>query len=412
MTITRKINRMNIEFRDLHRQYEHIKDTIDSSVSSVITSARFISGPEVKMLEQALADYVGVKHCISCGNGTDAISIALMAHGVGNGDAIFAPDFTFFSSGECPATAGATPIFVDVEQDTYNISASALEVAVERVLAEGMLLPRAVVAVDLFGQPFDYDAIRAICDRYGLLLLEDAAQGFGGSYTTSFPDETKKRMMACSLGDISTTSFFPAKPLGCYGDGGAIFTNDDHIASICRSIAVHGKDMECLDDPNAKYNNVRLGMNSRLDTLQAAVLLAKLPVFRDEELDAVNKVAKHYCESLKDVEGLSIPCVSDGMYSSWAQYTIQLPSAFLSWEPMERRIVQERLKEKGIPTNIYYLKPMHKQGAFEGTRSAIANCPVTEELCERVLCLPIHPYLEESEVEFVTTELKRALGKE
>ena len=389
----------NIQFRDLQRQYDHIKDSIDKNTQSVITSAHFISGSEVRELEQTLADYVGVKHCISCANGTDAISIALLAHGVGTGDAVFVPDFTFFSSGECPAGLGATPIFVDVDSATYNIAASSLEAAVEAVLSEGQLKPRAVVAVDLFGQPFDVSAIRSICEKYNLLLLEDAAQGFGGSYK----DESGNVYMACSLGTIATTSFFPAKPLGCYGDGGAIFTDDDEIATICRSIAVHGKDMGNPSDPNAKYNNIRLGMNSRLDTLQAGVLLAKFPHFISYELEAVNHVAGLYSTLLSDVPRLTIPVVKEGMYSSWAQYTIQLP------EDADRCAIQGELKNAGIPTNIYYIKPMHKQGAFEGSRSAVADCPVSKKLCESVLCLPIHPYLEDAEVELVSEELKKCL---
>lgn len=402
-----------MEFRDLHRQYAHIKSSIDERISKVVSSAHFISGAEVKTLESTLASYVGVKHCITCANGTDAISIALLAHGVGEQgggskkDAVFVPDFTFFSSGECPAASGATPIFVDVDRFTYNISPCRLSKAIETVLSEGKLKPKAVVAVDLFGQPFDVHGIRLVCDKYGLMLLEDAAQGFGGSYTDQKEiwGKTGGKKMACSLGDIAITSFFPAKPFGCYGDGGAIFTNDDRIASLCRSIAVHGKDTERPDDPNAKYNNVRLGMNSRLDTLQAGILLAKFPVFKDEELDAVNNVANLYTSLLSGLDGLTAPKVVDGMYSSWAQYAIQLPNG------VDRGVVQKLLKEKGIPTNIYYIKPMHKQGAFKGTRSAVADCPVTEELCERVLCLPIHPYLEESEVEFVASELKEALEK-
>lgn len=390
---------MPIQFRDLQRQYDHIKDAIDINIQSVISSAHFISGPEVRTLEATLADYVGIKHCISCANGTDAISIALMAHGVGVGDAVFVPDFTFFSSGECPAAIGATPVFVDVLPSTYNIDPESLEKAITTVIEEGQLKPRAVVAVDLFGQPFDVPAIREICDKYDLLLLEDAAQGFGGSFTTS----SGEVRMACSLGDISTTSFFPAKPLGCYGDGGAIFTNDDEIANLCRSIAVHGKDTQNLDDPNAKYNNIRLGMNSRLDTIQTAVLLAKFPVFRDEELDKVNHVAELYSSLLSDVPVLTVPTVEEGVYSSWAQYTIQLP------EGCDRKAVQEKLKSDGIPTNIYYIKPMHLQGAFENTRSAKADCPNTERLCGCVLCLPIHPYLEDEEVQFITEKLKVAL---
>lgn len=383
-----------MEFRDLKRQYIRLKSDIDTSLAEVISSAHFISGAQVKALEEQLASYVGVKHCISCGNGTDAISIALTAYEVGIGDAVFVPDFTFFSSGECPATCGATPVFVDVCRDTYNMDAAALEREIKKVIAEGILTPKAVVAVDLFGLPANYDAIIPICEKYNLLLLEDGAQGFGGSLHG-------KR--ACAFGDISTTSFFPAKPLGCYGDGGAIFTNDDGIAALCRSIAVHGKDMAHPDSPNAKYYNVRLGMNSRLDTLQAAVLMPKFEAFKGYELDYVNKAAMLYTEQLKDVRRLALPIVPDGYYSSWAQYTVQLPDG------ADRREMQAFLKGCGIPTMIYYIKPMHKQTAFAGTRSAAADCPNTERLCETVLCLPIHPYLEEDEIFFVANKIKEFL---
>ena len=388
-----------MEFRDLKRQYEKLKGPIDQAIAKVISSAHFISGSQVKELETALADYIGIKHCISCANGTDAISIALLAYGIGAGDAVFVPDFTFFSSGECPAIVGATPIFVDVKADTYNLSSSALEEAIEKVLFEGELIPRVVVAVDLFGQPFDVSSVRDVCDRHGLLLLEDAAQGFGGRYTFS----NGKTRKACSFGDISTTSFFPAKPLGCYGDGGAIFTDDDEIAMRCRSIAVHGKDMEHPEDVNAKYNNMRLGMNSRLDTLQAAILLEKLQAFREFELERVNKFSEMYTSLLSDVEGLTLPFVEENCYSSWAQYTVQLP------EGINRAKVQTLLKVSGIPTNVYYIKPMHVQGAFTGTRSAKADCPVTKELCERVLCLPIHPYLTEEEIFYITGKIREVL---
>ena len=403
-----KRNMMNIAFRDLKRQYENIKDAVDSNIANVISGTHFISGPEVKELEQTLATYIGRKHCITCANGTDAISIALFAAGIGSGDAVFVPDFTFFSSGECPATCGATPIFVDVEKNTYNISPSSLVTAIEAIISEGQLTPKAVIAVDLFGRPFDYESIASICEKYGLLLLEDAAQGFGGEYTLSVPNRDGEghkgtKFMAGKLGKISTTSFFPAKPLGCYGDGGAIFTDDDELAMFCRSIAVHGKDMQHPDDPNAKYNNARLGMNSRLDTLQAGVLLAKFPTFCKDELDRVNHVADYYNSLLSVVEGLVLPVVDGRYYSSWAQYTVQLPTG------TDRGKIQAALKVKGIPTNIYYPKPMHTQGAFEGTRSSISDCPVTEELCRTVLCLPIHPYLKDSEIEFITDKFKAAL---
>lgn len=395
---------MNIEFRDLKRQYSHIREVVDEHICSVIASSHYISGSDVKELEKTLAEYTGRKHCITCANGTDAISIALMAAGIGEAgggkktDAVFVPDFTFFSSGECPASVGATPIFVDVDASTYNISISSLDATIEKVLAEEDLKPRAVVAVDLFGQPFDYEAVKGVCEKYGLLLLEDAAQGFGGEYTTT----SGKKIKAGALGTISTTSFFPAKPLGCYGDGGAIFTDDDNLATLCKSIAVHGKDMEHPDDPNAKYNNIRLGMNSRLDTIQAGILMAKFPTFKNEELYRVNHVADRYAEKLQDC-GLVFPRIGDKYYSSWAQYTVQLP------KDANRSDIQERLKADGIPTNIYYIKPMHKQGAFEGTRSSEAECPVTEELCEKVLCLPIHPYLEDSEIDYIAERFKLAL---
>lgn len=377
-----------MEFRDLKRQYGRLKENIERNMQEVVSRAHFISGPQVRELEETLAAYVGSKHCISCANGTDAITIALLAHGVGAGDAVFVPDFTFFSSGECPALIGATPIFVDVETDTFNLSPSALEKAVKSELEKGKLKPKAVVAVDLFGLPADYDRIRAICSKYGLLLLEDGAQGFGGKY---------HGQRACSFGDISTTSFFPAKPLGCYGDGGAIFTDDDHIAALCRSLAVHGKNQ---DD---KYDNVRLGMNSRLDTLQAGILLVKFAAFEEYELADVNKMALHYTEQLKDVNGLTVPVVPEGYDSSWAQYTLCLS------EGTDRAAVQAYMKERGIPTMVYYAKPMHRQGAFAGTRSAIADCPSTELLCERVLCLPIHPYLTTEETKLVADTLKEAL---
>lgn len=383
-----------MQFRDLPKQYEVLKPQIDAAMIEVASSAHFISGPQVKELEKALAEYVGVKHCITCANGTDAITIAMRAWGVGKGDAVFVPDFTFFSSGECPAEEGATPIYVDVDEHTYNLDPVKLEEAVKKVIAEGKYKAKAVVAVDLFGLPADYPAIRKVCDKYGLLLLEDGAQGFGGSINGK---------MACSFGDISTTSFFPAKPLGCYGDGGAIFTDNDEWAILIRSLCVHGKDTGNLNDPNAKYNNIRLGFNSRLDTLQAAILLPKFKAFVDYELTDINKVADWYTEGLKDT-GLVLPIIKDGFYSSWAQYTIQLP------EGVERKAVQAKLKEAGVPSMVYYPKPMHHQGAFAGTDSAVADCLVTESLCATVLSLPLDPYKTKEDIDFIVVELKKALA--
>lgn len=376
-----------MQFRDLQKQYEVLKEDIDKGIQEACSAAHYISGPDVAELEKELADYVGVKHCITCANGTDALTLAIKAWGLGKGDAVFVPDFTFFSSGECPASEECTCIFVDVEQDTFNIDPVKLEVAIEKVLAEGKYAPKAVVAVDLFGQPANYDLIKSICDKYDLLLLEDGAQGFGGEL------HGKK---ACSFGDIATTSFFPAKPLGCYGDGGAIFTDNDEWAALIKSYAVHGK---AGDD---KYNNIRLGLNSRLDTIQAAILKVKFKAFKDYEVSDVNKVADMYRKAFEenDLSGkITIPSVREGYLSSWAQYTIQLP------EDVDRETLQSKLREKDIPTMVYYMKPMHMQGAFADTDSAVADCPVTEELCKKVLSLPLHPYMTEEQVGMVVNSI-------
>ncbi len=378
-----------MEFRDLKKQYQVLKDKIDEKVQSVCASAHYISGPEVGELEKELAEYVGVKHCITCANGTDALTLALRTWNIGKGDAVFVPDFTFFSSGECPASLGATCVFVDVDEHTYNLDPKKLEEAIIKVQKDGKYTPKVVVAVDLFGLPADYNAIKPICQKYGLLLLEDGAQGFGGEING------KK---ACSFGDISTTSFFPAKPLGCYGDGGAIFTDNDEWAALLKSYAVHGKSG---DD---KYNNIRLGYNSRLDTIQAAILQVKFKAFKDYEVKDINRVADFYTEELK-LAGLDkklvLPIIKSGFKSSWAQYTIQLPS------DINRSELQSKLKSQNIPSMIYYIKPMHLQGAFEGTDSAIADCPVTERLSKTVLSLPVHPYMEAKDVSLVVETIKK-----
>lgn len=380
-----------MQFRDLQKQYEVLQEDIDTKIRSVCASSHYISGPEVAALEKELAEYVGVKHCITCANGTDAITLAIKAWGLGEGDVVFVPDFTFFSSGECPASEGCTCIFVDVEQYTYNIDPAKLEEAINKIQEEGKYKPRAVLTVDLFGQPADYDAIKPICDKYGLLLLEDGAQGFGGEI---------RGKKACSFGDIATTSFFPAKPLGCYGDGGAIFTDHDEWAALIRSYAVHGK---AGDD---KYNNIRLGLNSRLDTIQAAILQVKLKAFKDYEVADINKVAQMYDDAFK-ARGLDrkvvLPVVKEGFLSSWAQYTIQLP------DQTDRAKLQACMKEKSIPTMVYYMKPMHLQGAFADTDSAIADCPVSLNLCQKVLSLPLHPYMTKEQVSEVVNALSELL---
>lgn len=366
-----------MQFRDLKKQYQVLKPQIDQAVTKVMSDANFISGSQVSALEERLAKYVGVKHCISCGNGTDALKLAEMALGIGPGDAVFVPDFTFFSSAETVADLGATPVFVDVCLETFNIDPVSLEREIERTAAQGSLKPKAVVAVDLFGQPANYPELRKICDRYGLMLIEDGAQGFGGRIDDK---------VACSFGDISTTSFFPAKPLGCYGDGGAIFTDNDEIAGLILSLRVHGK------SPEDKYNNLRLGMNSRLDTIQAAVLDVKLTAFEDYELEAVNRAAQMYNQRLSGK--LCTPIVPHGFRSSWAQYTLRLDGR------EQRNALQSALKAKRIPTMVYYPRGMHQQGAFSHLPYN-GQCPVSEELCSCVLSLPMHPYLTEEDADFV-----------
>lgn len=377
-----------MQFRDLKQQYQVLKKDIDASMVEVATNCNFINGQQVKDLEKELADYVGVKHCVTCGNGTDALTMAMMAWGIGKGDAVFVPDFTFFSSGEIVSHAGATPVFVDVDLDTFNISVEALEQAVEKVIAEGKLAPKAVVAVDLFGLPADFAGVRKVADKYGLKVLEDGAQGFGGNIAG-------KR--ACSFGDISTTSFFPAKPLGCYGDGGAVFTDDDEIAGILGSIRVHGKG-------EMKYDNVRIGLNSRMDTIQAAILSIKLKAFDQYELVDVNKVAEKYTEGLAPLKGkVKTPVIPENFYSSWAQYTIQLE------DRSTRDKLQSELKAAGIPSMVYYPKPMHRQEAFVDYEYDDADFPNTVKLCDTVLSLPMHPYLKDEDIEAVVDIIKTVI---
>lgn len=374
-----------INFRDLKHQYQVLKFDIDRAVLDVMQSGSFIMGQPVKELEAQLAEYVGIRHCVSCANGTDALSLALKVWGIGPGDAVFVPDFTFFSSAEVVSLEGATPVFVDVNEDTFNISANDLERAIKEVCAEGNLTPRVIVAVDLFGLPANYPAIRKIADEYGLYILEDGAQGFGGEFMGQ---------KACSFGDIGTTSFFPAKPLGCYGDGGALFTNNDEWASLADSYRVHGKG-------SFKYDNVRIGINSRLDTIQAAILQVKFKAFRDYELAAVNKVAAKYTELLEGF--VMTPKIPQGFYSSWAQYTLRLKSQ------EQRNILQAKLKEHGIPSMVYYPTPMHLQTAFKDLPSSIRHLPSATKLSETVLSLPMHPYLRDEDVQFVSHAVKESI---
>lgn len=375
-----------MQFRNLKKQYQVLKPKMDQAMGAVLNDSNFISGRQVSELEEKLAEYVGVKHCIACGNGTDALTLALMAWGIGEGDAVFVPDFTFFSSAETVAYEGAVPVFTDILEDTFNMDPDSLERVIQAVLKEGKLVPKAIVTVDLFGLPADYERIRQIADHYGLYILEDAAQGFGGTYYGR---------RAGSFGDISTTSFFPAKPLGCYGDGGAVFTDSDEWAELILSLRVHGKGSD-------KYDNVRIGMNSRLDTLQAAVLQVKLEAFQEYELADTDAIAAKYSEGLKDC--VKVPVIPKGLGSGWAQYSILLK------DRAERDRVQAHLKEHGVPSIIYYRKGMHRQTAFWNLCLYEETFPVTTEVCERVLSLPLSPYLTEEEQQNVIRLIRETTG--
>ncbi len=366
-----------MEFRDLKAQYKKYKHEIDSAIQEVINNTNFIGGKEVDILEKRLAEYTGVNHCITCANGTEAMTLLMMAWDIKEGDAVFVPDFTFFSTGEIVSFRGATPIFVDVDRYTFNIDTVKLEKAINKVIDEGKLTPKVIIPVDLFGLPADHIAIEEIANKYNLKVLEDAAQGFGGSINGR---------KACSFGNAATTSFFPAKPLGCYGDGGAIFTSSDKLAKLLNSLKVHGKGED-------KYDNVRIGINSRLDTIQAAILNVKLTAFIEHELDDVNRVYSLYTENLKGI--VETPKIPEGYVSSFAQYTIKLRSK------EERNALQSKLKENGIPSMVYYVKPMHKQGAFADYGYDDNDFEVTNQLCDTVLSLPIHPYMDNQEISLI-----------
>ena len=375
-----------MQFRDLHAQYEALKPEIDAGIQAVIESTGFILGKPVQELEEKLAAYTGRKHCVAVANGTDALQLSLMAYDVGPGDAVFTSDFTYFASAGSASIIGATPVLVDIDPATFNISPEDLEKKIQAVLAEGRLTPKFIVPVDLFGLPADFTKILPIAEKYGLKVLEDGAQGFGGAING-------KR--ACSFGDISTTSFFPAKPLGCYGDGGAIFTDDDEIDARLRSLRAQGK------SPADKYDNREIGMNSRLDTLQAAVLLPKLKAFEAYELEAVNRVADTYTAALKD--RVVTPTIPEGFYSSWAQYTLMLDSR----ETRDR--VQKALKEKGIPTMVYYPRGLHQQAAYAWMGLSDETFPHTTRATQCVLSLPMHPYMDPTEQKYIIDSLLEVL---
>lgn len=375
-----------MQFIDLKAQYGAIKEEINKNIQFVLDSAQFIGGSYTKELEEKLAAFTHRKHCISCANGTDALQIAFMAYGIGHGDAVFCSDVTFVSSTEPAKMLGATPVFCDCTKDTYNISIDSLMKQIEAVITEGKYTPKAVIAVDILGNPCNYDEISAVCEKYNLILIEDAAQSFGASYNG---------IKCGKFGHIATTSFFPAKPLGCYGDGGAIFTDDDDIAAVCRQICVHGK------GPKGKYDNVIVGMNSRLDNIQAAVLLPKLKALEEYEVDNRQVVARRYNEAFKDV--LVTPFVSDEAISVYAQY------ALLAKDEEERNRIVRYLTDKGIPNMIYYPTPQHRLPVFKNEPTYGERFEHANDYCARTFSLPMHPYLTEEDQKMIIDTVLEAL---
>ena len=373
-----------VPFIDIGAQRRRLGKSIDEAVGRVLAHCQFINGPEVAQLEAALADFSGARHVVSCASGTDALLMVLMAKGIGAGDAVFCPSFTFCATGEAVALTGATPVFVDVDEATFNMDAASLKRGIATAIRAG-LKPRAVIPVDLFGQSADHDGIGEVADAEGLFVLDDAAQGFGASY--------KGRRLG-TFGLATATSFFPAKPLGCFGDGGAIFTDDAELAQRLRSIRVHGQGSD-------KYDNVRLGLTGRLDTVQAAVLIEKLGIFEDE-IAARDKVADRYARGLGNVVG--VPRLAGGCSSVWAQYTIRLPSV------IDRDGFAAALKSQGIPTAIYYPKSMHQQTAYRDFPVADGGLPASERLSRDVISLPMHAYLDEPTQERIIATVRGALG--
>lgn len=378
-----------MQFHDLEAQYQALKAEIDAGMAEVVREGRFILGPQVALLEERLSRDVGRAYCVTCGNGTDALVLALMMWGIGPGDAVFAPDFTYFASAGCASTVGAELVPVDIDLETFNMSPDTLESAIARVEAEGRFKPRVVIAVDLFGQPACYTRIEAIARAHGMLVLEDAAQGYGGAIGSR---------NACSFGDAAITSFFPAKPLGCYGDGGAVFVDGARQDALLRSLRANGR------GETDKYDNQRIGMNSRLDTLQAAVLLPKLDALRRYELKALNQAAQKYTQALAGY--VQTPSVPAGYTSSWAQYSILLENR------ARRDGAQRYLKERGIPSMIYYPRGIHQQTAYAGKHFPDEWYPNTLEACARILALPMHPYLMDADISRVTEALKDYLREE
>ena len=373
-----------MNFIDLGRQYECIKEKVDAGIKNVVESQHYIMGPEVKELEDQLAKFAGRKYCLTCSSGTEALIIPLMAYNLTKDDAVFVPSFTFFASAESINLAGATPVFVDSDR-TFNMDPESLKREIARVKAEGKLNPKGLIIVDLFGRSADYDKLLPIAEENGLFVLEDAAQGFGGSL---------RGKRNGSFGDVSATSFFPAKPLGCYGDGGAIFTDDEELYNLMHSIRVHGQGSD-------KYDNVRLGLNGRMDTIQCAVVLAKLTVFEDE-LKARQDVADWYDKYLD--ASFDRPLRDEEYFSAWAQYTV------LAKDEEQRSKIVAGMKEKDIPVMIYYPIPLHQQTAYKNLGYGDVSLPYCESVAKRVFSLPMHPYLKEEEVKQICEALNSVVA--
>lgn len=375
----------SIAFVDLRAQYTHLKPTIDQAIARVLGHGRFIMGPEVAEFENALAEYANVGHAVTCASGTDALTIALIAENIGPGDAVFLPAFTFTATAEVVSLLGARPVFVDVDETSYLIDLADLEAKIAACERAADVIPRAVIAVDLFGQPADYNSLTALVEAHDLVLIADAAQSYGASY---------QGKPVGSLAHTTALSFFPAKPLGCYGDGGALMTDDVHRAGIYRSIRAHGKGGE-------KYEIVRLGLNSRLDTLQAAILLSKLTAL-DTEIRRREEVAQSYDEAFAALAGVGLPVPRADIQSAWAQYTVRLN---------ERDRISDALKSDGVPTAVYYPLPMHLQPAYRQFGDGPGSLPVSERLCGEVLSLPIHGYMSISHLEQIISAFVRAVDQ-
>lgn len=377
-----------MQFIDLKTQYRLLKDSIDSNIHKVLEHGQYVMGPEVLEIEKKLAEYTNSKHCVSCSSGTDALVMALMAHGIGNGDVVITTPFTFIATAEAIKFVGAKPLFIDIDIDTFNLSPQILKdtlddlsnnkTTIHSKICNDIKNVKAIISVDLFGLPADAKAINKVAEKYGLIVIEDAAQGFGGSI-----DGAK----AGSLADIGCTSFFPAKPLGCYGDGGAIFTNNDEIADVLRSVRVHGQGTD-------KYQNVRLGLTGRLDTIQAAVLLPKLEIF-DTEIEQRQNVAELYTRKLASVAGITTPSVPAGYVSAWAQYTL------MARDDEHRTRIMKHLKDNNVPVAVYYPIPLHEQKVFEELGYASSDFETSSNASNRVFSLPMHPYLKADDIEHI-----------